>query len=116
MLVRRGDLAVIATVAGGRGNRNDPVHYRGTIIERIAKAHGRVLADGGYRGFPSYEHRGFAAGASYETEPGDSIAANELAPSMQLLASRTGACSETTVDAAGISTTPCPPLLCFIIY
>ena len=50
ILVRRGDLHVVAAVAGGPGNRNDPVHYRGSEIERLCKQHGRVLADGGYRG------------------------------------------------------------------
>lgn len=50
ILIRRRDLAIIATAAGGPGNRNDPVHYRGTIIETLSKQHGRVLADGGYRG------------------------------------------------------------------
>jgi hypothetical protein len=50
VLVRRRDLYVIATSAGGAGSRNDPVHYRGSPIERLCKTHGRVLADGGYRG------------------------------------------------------------------
>lgn len=52
ILVRRRDLRVIASSAGGPGNRNDPVHYRGSVIENLCKAHGRVLADGGYRGVP----------------------------------------------------------------
>jgi hypothetical protein len=50
LVVRRRDLRVVATVAGGPGNRNDPMHYRGTLIESLCKQHGRVLADGGYRG------------------------------------------------------------------
>ena len=50
VLVRRRDLEVIATAAGGPGNRNDPVHYRGSEIQALCKRHGRVLADGGYRG------------------------------------------------------------------
>lgn len=50
--MRRRDLSVIATRAGGPGNRNDPVHYRGSPIEVLCKSHGRVLADGGYRGIP----------------------------------------------------------------
>jgi DDE family transposase/DDE superfamily endonuclease len=50
VLVRRRDLQVVATSAGGAGNRNDPIHYRGSIIERLCRDHGRVLADGGYRG------------------------------------------------------------------
>lgn len=52
VLVRRRDLYVIATSAGGPGNRNDPVHYRGSLIEALCKTHRRVLADGGYRGVP----------------------------------------------------------------
>lgn len=52
ILGRRRDLQVIACVAGGSGNRNDPVHYRGSLIENHCKRHGRVLADGGYRGVP----------------------------------------------------------------
>ena len=50
ILVRGRDLLVIATTAGGPGNRNDPIHYRGSMIETLCKAHGRVLADAGYRG------------------------------------------------------------------
>ncbi|HWK10584.1 MAG TPA: transposase family protein [Vicinamibacterales bacterium] len=52
ILARRRDLRVIAAVGGGPGNRNDPIHYRGSHVEVLAKAHGRVLADGGYRGVP----------------------------------------------------------------
>ena len=36
-------------------NHNDPVHYRGSLIESLCKAHGRVLANGGYRGIPELE-------------------------------------------------------------
>jgi hypothetical protein len=52
VLIRRRDLEVVATAAGGPGNRNDPVHYRGSKIQTLCKRHGRVLADGGYRGVP----------------------------------------------------------------
>lgn len=52
VLARRQDLRIIATSAGGPGHRNDPIHYRGTAIEGLCKQHGRVLADGGYRGVP----------------------------------------------------------------
>jgi hypothetical protein len=51
-LVRKRDLRVVATVAGGAGNRNDPIHYRAAHVEALCRAHGRVLADGGYRGVP----------------------------------------------------------------
>ncbi len=52
VLIRRTNLRVLAVTGGGPGNRNDPVHYRGSLIERLCRAHGRVLADGGYRGVP----------------------------------------------------------------
>ena len=43
ILARRRDLRVVATSAGGPGNRNDPVHYRGSHLETLCQAHGRVL-------------------------------------------------------------------------
>lgn len=49
ILIRRRDLRIVATATGG-GNRNDRVHYRGSPVEACCKYHGRVLADGGYRG------------------------------------------------------------------
>ena len=52
ILIRRADLRVVATSAGGPGNRNDVVHYRATHIEELCRRHGRVIADGGYRGVP----------------------------------------------------------------
>lgn len=52
VLVRRRDLRVIAVAAGGPGNRNHPVHYRGSKVETMCRLHKRVLADGGYRGVP----------------------------------------------------------------
>lgn len=52
LLVRRVDLRVVAIAAGGPGNRNDPVHYRGSEVETMCRHHRRVLADGGYRGVP----------------------------------------------------------------
>jgi len=52
VLVRQRDLRVVATCAAGAGHRNDIVHYRGSHIEHLCKVHGRVLADGGYRGVP----------------------------------------------------------------
>ena len=47
LLIRRTDLRVIVVAGGGPGNRNDPIHYRGTHVERQCQHHGRVLADGG---------------------------------------------------------------------
>jgi hypothetical protein len=52
LLVRRVDLRVIALAAGGPGHRNDVVHYRSTPVQVLCQRHGRVLADGGYRGVP----------------------------------------------------------------
>ena len=52
VLIRRADLRIIAVSAGGPGNRNDVVHYRESPIETLCQHHGRVLADGGYRGVP----------------------------------------------------------------
>ena len=52
ILIRRRDLRIAVTTAGGPGNRNDTVHYRGSSIEALCKQHRRVLADGGYRGIP----------------------------------------------------------------
>lgn len=60
ILVRRSDLKVIATTAGGPGNRNDPIHYRGSAVETLCREHGRVLADGGYRGVPELRTPQFA--------------------------------------------------------
>ncbi len=51
---------MIATTAGGPGNRNDPIHYRGSVIETLCREHGRVLADGGYRGVPELRTPRFA--------------------------------------------------------
>lgn len=38
VLIRRRDLRIIAAHAGGPGNRNDPVHYRGSEIEPLCQA------------------------------------------------------------------------------
>jgi transposase len=50
VLIRRRDLRIVDVVAGGPGNRNDPIHYRGSTVEQHCRLHKRVLADGGYRG------------------------------------------------------------------
>jgi DDE superfamily endonuclease len=52
VLVRRADLRIVGSAAGGAGNRNDPIHYRGSKLEALCKQHRRVLADGRYRGVP----------------------------------------------------------------
>lgn len=52
ILARRADLAIVAVDGGGPGNRNDPVHHRGSWVERRCREHTRMLADGGYRTIP----------------------------------------------------------------
>lgn len=52
ILARWRDRRVVAISGGGPGNRNDPIHYRGSSIEALCREHGRALADGGYRGIP----------------------------------------------------------------
>ena len=52
VLARRTDLTIVAIAGGGPGNRNDVVHYRDSHLPSLIKSHGRVLADGGYRGIP----------------------------------------------------------------
>lgn len=52
IMVRRRDLRIVGTSAGGPGNRNDPVHYLRSPLQALCTWHGRVLADGGYRGIP----------------------------------------------------------------
>ena len=52
VLARRTDLTIVAIDGGGPGRRNDVVHYRDSHLPSLIKSHGRVLADGGYRGIP----------------------------------------------------------------
>jgi hypothetical protein len=54
------DRRVIAVAGGGPGNRNDVIHYRGSAIEAMCRDHGRVLADGGYRGIAELRTPRFA--------------------------------------------------------
>ena len=80
ILVRRSDLHVIAAEARGPGNRNDPVHYRGSAIEQMSKHHGRVLADGGYRGIdelvtPRFSGRSIVRDAAWRRTIGDVVIA-----------------------------------------
>ncbi len=62
MLSRRRDLLVVAINGGGPGNRNDTIHYQGPEVQRHCIQHGRVYADGGYRGIPELHHPTFAGG------------------------------------------------------
>lgn len=57
--------------------RMDPIHYRGTRIEQLCGHHGRVLADGGYRGVPELVTLSFATTAFSATEHGLLIADEE---------------------------------------
>jgi hypothetical protein len=52
VLARGRDLQIIEVDGGGPGNRNDPVHYRGSKLQALCRKHGRVRADGAYRGVP----------------------------------------------------------------
>lgn len=52
VVVRQLDLRVVWVAGGGPGNRNDPIHYRGSEVQVLCRRHKRVLADGGYRGVP----------------------------------------------------------------
>lgn len=60
VLARCRDRRVLAVAGGGPGNRNDPVHYRGSTIEVLCRDHGSVLADGGYRGIAELRTPRFA--------------------------------------------------------
>lgn len=60
VLARHKDRRVIAIDGGGPGNRNDPVHYRSSKIATMCRVHGRVLADGGYRGIAELRTPRFA--------------------------------------------------------
>lgn len=62
ILSRQADLLVIAVHGGGPGNRNDPVRYQGSPVQRRCLAPGRVLADGGYRGVAELHTPVFAGG------------------------------------------------------
>lgn len=62
VLSRRSDLLVVAIEGGGPGNRNDTIHYRGTDVQRRCVEHGKVYADGGYRGISELHTPTFAGG------------------------------------------------------
>lgn len=84
ILARRRDLHIIATAAGGPGNRNDTVHYRGSPIQALCVRHGRVLADGATAAFPSSSRLPSAATASCVTVRGagtDGVAPASNTPS-----------------------------------
>ena len=102
ILIRRRYLRIVATTAGGPGNRNDPVHYRGSTVEALCKQHGRVLADGGYRGIPELITPVFADDGSCATARGVDIAGGEHGSSTRSLASRTGV-SCGTIAAAPVT-------------
>lgn len=84
VLVRRRDLGVIATSAGGPGNRNDVVHYRGSIIEALSIEHGRTLADAVTAVSPSSSRRCSHTIASFVISVGVAIVIDEHASSTPL--------------------------------
>lgn len=53
---------VVAVDGGGPGNRTDTIHYRGSNVQRRCVEHGRVHADGGYRGITELHTPTFAGG------------------------------------------------------
>ena len=116
VLIRRRDLRVVATTAGGPGNRNDPVHYRGSTIETRCKQHGRVLADGAYRAIPELITPVFAETRSCATAGGADIVDAEPGSSTQLLVSRTGVSCETIAVAAVTSLIRSRPSPSFTIF
>ncbi|HEU0033497.1 MAG TPA: transposase family protein [Kofleriaceae bacterium] len=73
LLVRHRDLFVVATSAAGPGNRNDPIHYRGSVIEQLCRLHTRVLADGGYPGVRELVTPRFVRTGSSAIAGGDNI-------------------------------------------
>jgi len=68
ILIQQRDLRIVATFAGGPGNRNDPVHYRGSPIEALCQTHAHVLADGGLPRHPRAHHSG-VSGEPDRAEP-----------------------------------------------
>lgn len=63
---------VVAVDGGGAGNRNDVVHYRTSHLPPLTERHGRVLADGGYRGVselvtPTFEGRRMVRDRTWRT-------------------------------------------------
>ena len=112
VLVRRRDLRVITVAAGGPGNRNDPIHYRGSDVERLCRVHGRVLADGGYRGVPELVVPAFRGRRWFETVGGAVIDDDAHASNTPLLGSRTGASCAITGGAAHTYFNHCKRLLC----
>ncbi|WP_170127891.1 transposase family protein [Euzebya rosea] len=62
ILSRRADLLVVAVHGGGPGHRNDAIHFRGSGLQQRCVEHGRVYADGGYRGITELHTPAFAGG------------------------------------------------------
>jgi hypothetical protein len=102
-------------VRGWAGNRNDPVHDRGSPIEALCKAHACVLADG-YRGILELDTPMFAATASCGTAHGADTVAAEPVSSMRLAGSKPGVSSVTIAAVAVTSTILFAPLPSFTTY
>jgi Transposase DDE domain len=109
ILIRQRDLHVIATAAGGFGNRNDPMHYRGSRIEPLCRTHRRVLADGGYRGIAELVTPVFRGRRTSATLRGVGTAVAEPVSSTRSEGSRRGASFATIAGEAAISTTRSAP-------
>ena len=106
VLIRRRDLRIVATTAGGPGNRNDPVHYRGSNIEALCQQHGRVLADGGYRGIPELVTPTFRGNRILRDRAWRGHRRRRARSSTPSLASRTGASCAIIAVVPAISRTP----------
>ena len=113
VLVRRRDLRVIAVAAGGPGNRNDPIHYRGSAVQHLCRVHGRVLADGGYTvACPSSSFRPSVGGEWFGTGAGAVIDDDAHASNTPSLGSRTGVSCAITDGAAHTCFNHCKRSLC----
>lgn len=103
ILIRRRYLRIVATTAGGPGNRNDPVHYRGsTPSRRSASSMVASSPTAATAASPSSSRRCFADDGSCATARGVDIAGGEHGSSTRSLASRTGV-SCGTIAAAPVT-------------
>ena len=105
ILIRRRDLAVIGSVAGGPGNRNDVVITEAPRSSASARHIAVSWPMAGTAASPSCERLAFARTASCEIVPGGFIVVEEHGSSTPSHASKTGECFEITGVEAIISIT-----------
>ena len=106
IVIRRRDLWIVATTAGGPGNRNDPLHDRGSRIEALCREHRRVLADGGYRGINELVTPLFRRNRIIRDRTWRHRRRRRAGSKTPSLGSRTGASCATTADADAASLRP----------